>query len=135
VNTPDVYQSNTIGELHRLVRIIAERRPELAQRAEKGATILITGKLSPLGEDRYEVVSSDDDGTLYLVDQRAESCTCKDYQHRAPEVRGSKCCKHRIAAWLYVKLGAPRPSARLARVRRFRPACVRRAQRLIGRAA
>ena len=70
------------------------------------------GKVQPIGQDRYEVVGTEADP--YIVDQAAESCTCKDYQHRAPEVGGSKCCKHRIAAWLYVKLGTHRPSARAA---------------------
>jgi hypothetical protein len=116
MTTPD-YVDSTIGTLHRLVRQIVDRRPELEGRAIAASSILMLGKVHPIGPDRYEVVGTE--AEPYIVDQAAESCTCKDFEHRAPEVRGSKCCKHRIAAWLYVKLGSSRRrenSARLARL-------------------
>jgi hypothetical protein len=135
VNTPDAVKSTTLEQLQALVANTAKHTPELEGRAQRGALIVLMGKVAELGDDRYEVVGTDD-GKLYLVDQAAESCTCPDFQHRAPVVRGSKLCKHRLACLFLVELGrSPRPSARVARLATFRPACVRRAQRLIGRAA
>jgi hypothetical protein len=134
MRTPDVTHS-TIGELARLVADATAKAPELGTRPEKAAVILLAGKVAPLAADAYEVVNSDGDGA-YRVDHAAGTCDCPDYAHRAPTVKGAKLCKHRLAVLFLRRLERPRrPSARLERVRRFRPACVRRAQRLIGRAA
>jgi hypothetical protein len=121
----DVTKHTTLSELQALVAHIATRCPELASRAERAGHILLAGKVASLGADRYRVTNSEGDGT-YTVDQLAETCECKDCEHRAPEWRGARWCKHLLAVLLLRHLGAPRPSARLERVRRFRPAVTRR---------
>jgi hypothetical protein len=125
MRTPDVYQSTTLEQLQALVAHIAAQCPELASRAERAAHILLAGKVASLGGDRYQVTNSEGDGT-YTVDQLAETCECKDREHRAPEWKGSKWCKHLLAVLLLRHLGASRPSARLERIARFRPAVTRR---------
>ena len=70
----------------------------------------------------FEVLASDDGGS-YRVDLAAWCCDCKDFEHRAPEHRGRRWCKHIIAARVLGKLEARRrPSARRARVATFRRA-------------
>jgi hypothetical protein len=122
----DTYKSSTLAELARLVADAIAKAPELGTRSEKTAVILLAGKVAPLAGDAYEVVNSDGDGA-YRVDHAAGTCDCPDYTHRAPVVNGAKLCKHRLAVLFLRRLERPRhPSARLERVRRFRPAVTRR---------
>jgi hypothetical protein len=135
MTTPDTFHRSTVSELARLVADATQKAPELGTRPEKAAIILLAGKVAPLAGDAYEVVNSDGDGA-YRVDHAAGTCDCPDYTHRAPTVNGAKLCKHRLAVVFLRRLERPRrPGARTARLSAFRPACVRRAQRLVGRAA
>jgi hypothetical protein len=128
----DMHRS-TVGELHGLARNIVEQCPELEGRVARAVAILLLGKCSPISETTFEVLGTE--ATPYTVDVAAETCSCADFQHRAPEYKGAKWCKHRVSVCLLRKLGGRRESARAARLSTFRPACVRRAQRLIGRVA
>jgi len=129
-NHPDITDP-TISQLAELVHGIAERAPLLEARTEKAATILLRGKVSPIAIDAYQVTGTD--GESYTVDYRAQTCTCPDFQHRAPEYSGARWCKHRLAVVLLRKLG--RPTRRVA-LRRDRLSPFRRpARRLIVRKA
>jgi hypothetical protein len=137
MNTPDVYQSTTLEQLRALVAHVSEQCPALATRAEKAAHILLANKCAPITETRYEVTASDGSGfETYAVDVQAEYCPCKDREYRGVEWNGGRWCKHLLSVLMLRKLGTrSRPSARLERVRRFRPAATRRPARLMRKAA
>jgi hypothetical protein len=129
----DTYESSTLRDLQRLVERIVEQAPGLASRARLAAGILANGKLSTADGVVFEAVASDD-ATLYRVDLSSDElgCECGDYRHRGiRDPRGRKACKHTIAGVLFNRLGRSRPSARAARIARFR----RPVARLVRRAA
>lgn len=51
---------------------------------------------------------------VYDVDLNTSTCTCTDWEHRAPEVNGRRLCKHVLAALFVRKLGtgARKPALR-----------------------
>ncbi len=60
---------------------------------------------------------------VYDVDLNASTCTCNDWEHRAPEVNGRRLCKHIMAALFVRKLGANarKPTIRTAVMHHDRP--------------
>jgi hypothetical protein len=126
----DTLHRTTLAQLAALVARALEAAPELGTRPEKAACILLAGKVSETAPGSYEVVNSDGDGT-YTVDHSAGTCTCPDFQHRAPTVNGAKLCKHRLAVLFLRKLGCGRkqPTVRQARVASFRRCVARRPMR------
>ena len=125
MKTLDTVKTTTLEQLQDLISTIAERCPALASRAERAGHILLAGKVASVGADCYEVTNSDGSGT-YTVDQLAETCTCKDREHGAPEWKGTRWCKHLLATLLLRHLAAPSggttPPARQQRIAHFRPA-------------
>jgi len=130
MKTLDGTHRTTLEQLQDLITTIAERAPLLEARTEKAATILLRGKVSPIATDAYQVTGTD--GETYTVDHRAQTCTCPDFQHRAPEYSGARWCKHRLAVVLLRKLG--RPTRRVA-LRRDRLSPFRRPARRLTRKA
>lgn len=127
---PDGFYSTTLSDLSTLVARAIRQHPELEERCIRAAGILLLGRVRHIGADMYEALGADD--ARYAVDQLAETCECRDFQHRAPVVNGSKCCKHRIAAYFLQELGRralARRSRRLARVRSSRRREIRRGTR------
>lgn len=93
-----------------LAEIAARRHPILALRADRAAAILAAGEIIP-----------DDIGYTchgYEIDLNRVTCTCEDWSHNAPEIKGHKWCKHLLAAGMYDRLArtvaqppAPQPAA------------------------
>lgn len=73
----------------------AEARPDLAERMHKAADLVEAGAVLLLENGDARVTGS----RVYRVD--AESCTCPDFQHRAPD----GWCKHRLAVRMARALG------------------------------
>ena len=74
--------------LSRLIALAAER-------AVKGAELVVGGGVAPLTASTYIVKGS----TMYLVDLETGTCTCPD--SKAPVIEGAKLCKHTCAVMLY----------------------------------
>src|SRR5690349_7004245 len=99
----DTYQhTTTLEQLRREVERVSIKAPELAERAERAAAIIAAGKVAYLGDGRYEVIGSEP--RAYVVDSAARTCPCKDHQHRAPEFKGSRWCKHLLAVFMLAAL-------------------------------
>lgn len=85
-------------------RVKAMNNKPLADRYERGATIYKANHIKRVegNEDFLAVPSSTNDGVAHLVQKEGAiiKCTCKDYHHNAPSVKGVKYCKHIIAASL-----------------------------------
>ena len=133
--TATALQSTTVAELARLVAHIGRKAPELDSRAERAALILLRAKLAPIGPDTFEVAGGEPGP--YVVDGLGETCSCKDFQHRAPEYQGGRWCKHLLAVLMYRHL-SKRGERR--RERRHRLATYRASRRrvrvpLLGRLA
>ena len=84
-------------------------RWERAQRIDRSA-------IEPLGHGWY-IVPSSRDPTGYAVyiefdpagQLVAASCTCPDFEKRAPDLHKVRACKHSLAACLRVAAAQPKP--------------------------
>ncbi len=115
----------TLADLQAVVTRVGERCPALAGRAARAGILLVGGAVKPIRPDVYEVAGSS--GQRYAVDLLAETCSCPDFEHGAPEYKGLRWCKHLLAARILTKLQArKRPGARQARVAPFRRGGARR---------
>src|SRR5438067_13014330 len=134
VSTTSIFESTTVADLARLVEGVKAKSPELDTRAVSGATLVLTGAVSPdpeAGPNAYRVRGSQADP--YAVDL-AGDCPCEDYQRRGISYHGHKFCKHQLAALFYQRLsrqaerchGAPRS----IRLQAFRPRQTRRPARV-----
>jgi hypothetical protein len=125
MSTPNLHQSTTLADLARLVERVNLKSPELYTRAVSGATLVLTGAVTPdaeSGPSAYRVRGSKPEP--YTVDL-AGDCPCEDYQRRGVSYRGHKFCKHQLAALFYRRLSElvaeRRPSRRFARLQPYRP--------------
>lgn len=85
-----------------------ERYPILSDRYQRGATIYRANHITRIDENRAAVPSQTRPGHGHLVENvnGVIYCSCKDYDNKAPEVKGQKYCKHVIAFMLWRKNGA-----------------------------
>lgn len=90
------------------IQTAAERYPQLAERYRRGATIYRSNHITRIDENRVVVPSQTREGSGHLVENvgGVVYCTCADFSHKAPEVKGQKFCKHVIAVMLWRKNGA-----------------------------
>jgi hypothetical protein len=119
-------QPSVLADLQSVVDRVARRAPELASRAHRAAILLVAGAVRPVRPDLYEVAGTEP--RPYVVDMLAETCSCQDFQHGAPEYKDAKWCKHRLAALFLRHLGekqVARQAERRTRVQVFRPTIVR----------
>ena len=82
MSSPNLHQSTTLADLARLVEGVKVKSPELYSRAISGATLVLTGAVSPdpeSGPNVYRVNGSK--AEPYAVDL-AGDCACEDYQRR-----------------------------------------------------
>ena len=94
-----------------LAQPLISAHPELADRALRAVALVADGAVKPNGgAGRYFVQSQAGKGDTYLVDLAASTCTCPDWEQRAPEVNGRKLCKHVLAA-LFTRKLQPQPVA------------------------
>jgi hypothetical protein len=120
--TPAVLSSTSVAELQKLVANIIAKCPELESRAAAASLILMSGKCRPLGAKRFEVNGTEADA--YSVDLLGRTCSCKDFQHRAPEYEGDRYCKHLLGSMLLERLAQrtiKREVARQNRLGAYRP--------------
>ena len=82
--------------------------PELRERAFKAVALAADDAVRLDGGPGLFHVHSQARGQdeVYDVDLNASTCTCTDWEHRAPEVNGRRLCKHIMAALFVRKLGA-----------------------------
>lgn len=117
-----------VSALVALVARVAERRPELAGRADRAAALLASRTVVEAGPGRWLVQSQSNREGFYQVTFAAtadgrlvtpSACTCPD----AGRGDGA-CCKHQLAVWMLAQwraesrlraavVPAPRPSAAL----------------------
>lgn len=97
-----------------LAQSLSAAYPELRERALKAVALAaddavrVDGGLGnhPGGAGLYHVASQAKGGEeVYDVDLNASTCTCPDWEQRAPEVNGRRLCKHVLAALYVRKLG------------------------------
>ena len=92
---------------------VRDHFPQVAGRYVRGIDIYKANHWKHVAEDDRAVVvpSQSDPDAVHLVREEGAiiRCSCKDYYHHAPEVRGQKLCKHVIAAQLFWHNG-PFPS-------------------------
>src|SRR5919198_2903526 len=127
VSTTSILQSTTVADLALLVERVNLKSPELYTRAISGATLVLTGAVSPdpeSGPSVYRVRGSKPEP--YTVDLSGEpGCDCPDATKRGVQFKNRTYCKHSLSALFYahlVKLVAERqPSRRFARLRPYRP--------------
>jgi hypothetical protein len=99
-----------------LAQTLIAAHPELADRGIKAVALVAQGAVHPNGQAGHFEVRSQQKGKeeVYDVDVEASTCTCPDWEHRAPVVNDRKLCKHVLAALIQRKLG---PLARKSPVR------------------
>ena len=89
-----------------LAQPLIAAHPELADRALRAVALVADGAVRPNGGEGSFYVTSQQGRDSYLVDLAASTCTCIDWEQRAPEVNGRKLCKHVLAALFTRKLQA-----------------------------
>ena len=99
--------------------------PELMERALK-AVILVADGAVQIGAapGQYQVRSQQKNGEeVYDIDLEHSTCTCVDWEHRAPMVGSRKLCKHLLACLIVRKLGvaARKPPIRTEVMHHDRP--------------
>jgi hypothetical protein len=104
LNPSEFYTRASLSQVQALISSIADRCPALSERATKAGLILISGRVRPLDGCRYEVDGSD--AQPYAVDLAGQTCSCPDFQHRAPAWPGgdSRICKHVLGAAFFATL-------------------------------
>ena len=140
MSTPNLHQSTTLADLARLVERVNVKSPELYTRAISGATLVLTGAVSPdpeAGPSAYRVRGSKPEP--YAVDLAGEpGCDCPDATKRGVQFKNRTYCKHSLSALFYahlVRLVAERqPSRRFARLQPFRSRQQRRPLRAVAAA-
>jgi len=133
MSPPSFLQSTSLLDLRRLIDLVSATCPPLADRSTKAGTLLMAGRVTPLRPDAFEVRGSASEP--YTVDLLAETCSRPDFQHRAPEFKGSRWCKHLLGALMFgqqAKRSVRRGARRLGRLRTYR---VKRSRRPIHRSA
>jgi uncharacterized Zn finger protein len=95
--------------------------PALASRAEAAAGIIAACKIAQTDHHTFTVLGTK--GETYTVNSLAESCSCPDFQHRAPLYSGAHWCKHHLAALMLRAFARPAGVGRrrTLRLADFRP--------------
>ena len=93
-----------------LAQPLISAHPELGDRALRAVALVADGAVHPNGGEGSFYVTSQQGKDSYLVDLTASTCTCPDWEQRAPEVNGRKLCKH-ILAVLFARKLQPQPVA------------------------
>jgi len=96
------------SQLQERIDFVAEHRPALLSRYQKGAALYRANHIQ-IDQFGRIIVPATAAGHCYSVTIDAAGlahCGCKDAGHGAPEVRGERLCKHAIAAHLFAKNGA-----------------------------
>ena len=90
-----------------LAQSLIVAHPELRDRALRAVALVADGAVQvDGGVGRYHVRSQQKGKQdHYDIDLNASSCTCTDFEQRAPEINGRKLCKHVLAALFVRKLG------------------------------
>jgi hypothetical protein len=136
MSTPNLHQSTTLADLARLVERVNLKSPELSTRAISGATLVLTGAVTPdpeSGPTAYRVNGSK--AEPYAVDLAGEpGCDCPDATKRGVQFKNRTYCKHQLAALFYRRLSElvaeRRPSRRFARLQTYRPQRTARPERV-----
>ncbi len=89
-----------------LAQSLSAAYPELRERALRAVALVADGAVHLDGGPGLYHVASQAKGDVYDVDLNASTCTCPDWEQRAPEVNGRRLCKHVLAALFVRKLGA-----------------------------
>ena len=108
-----------------LAQSLIRVHPELRERALKAVALAADDAVRVDGGPGLFHVRSQGHGQaeIYDVDLNASTCTCTDWEHRAPEVNGRRLCKHILAALFVRKLGvnARKPTIRTEVMHHDRP--------------
>ena len=104
------------GEAPRAMEIaqkLINAYPELEGRAIKGVVLVAQDAVEATEHSNlFNVRSQEKPGSkpkdVYVVDVENSTCTCDDWEFRAPEINGRKLCKNVLAA-LYVRRVGPNP--------------------------
>ncbi len=84
---------------------VKDHFPQVAGRYEKGIEIYRANHWQHLANDDKAVIvpSQSQPNAVHLVTDEGAiiRCTCSDYYHNAPAIRGQKMCKHVIAAQIF----------------------------------
>lgn len=97
----------TRAQLDDLIQRGSDRRPELASRLLKAATLIEAGKVHHVGGTQWLVASSTTASDAYDVDSQYRLCTCGDAAYRR-EVHGGLCA-HVLAAKMVRRIEAEAP--------------------------
>ena len=91
-----------------LAQSLIAAHPELRERALRAVALVADGAVQADGNPGRYHVRSQQKGRedRYEIDLSASTCTCTDWQQRAPEVNGRRLCKHLLAALFVRKLGS-----------------------------
>jgi hypothetical protein len=91
-----------------LAQSLITAHPELRERALKAVALAVDDAVRVDGGPGLFHVLSQGQGhdEVFDVDLNTSTCTCNDWEHRAPEVNGRRLCKHVLAALYVRKLGA-----------------------------
>lgn len=88
------------ADLASQLRAFSRRGPAVAARAQKAAVLVLEGRVHFM-DRHFETALVDGREDTYSVNLVLKTCTCPDWQQaRAPLVRGHRCCKHLIAAFM-----------------------------------
>ena len=108
-----------------LAQALITAHPELRERALKAVALAADDAVRVDGGPGLFHVLSQGKGQdeVYDVDLNVSTCTCTDWEQRAPEVNGRRLCKHVLAALLVRKLGtgACKPTLRTKVMHHDRP--------------
>jgi hypothetical protein len=108
-----------------LAQSLISTYPELRERALKAVALAADDAVRvDGGPGLFHVLSQGKaNDEVYDVDLNTSTCTCTDWEHRAPEVNGRRLCKHIMAALFVRKLGASarKPTLRTAVMHHDRP--------------
>ena len=90
-----------------LAQTLITAHPELAERGIKAVALVAQGAVQANSQQGHFEVRSQQKGKeeVYDVDLEASTCSCADWEHRAPIVNGRRLCKHVLAALILRKLG------------------------------
>lgn len=95
-------------EVLALAQPLIAAHPVLTDRALRAVALVANGAVQANGSAGcYHVRSQQGKQAGYEVDLDTSTCTCPDWEQRAPTVNGRTLCKHILAALFTRRLGAP----------------------------
>jgi hypothetical protein len=108
MSSPNLHQSTSLADLAHLVERVNVKSPELYTRAVSGATLLLTGAVTPTADDLTGFAVRGSAAEPYAVNLGADGppCTCPDATRRGVEWHGKVYCKHTFAGLMFARLQA-----------------------------